>query len=304
VSGGSRLGNRPKVLSVAGSDSGGGAGIQADLKTFQELGVFGMAAVTAVTAQNSVGVHGVFPLDGAAVKAQLDAVLSDIGADAVKTGMLPSAEAASAVADAVETYGIGTLVVDPVMLSKHGHALADAAAAEVLRSRLLPLARVVTPNIPEACALLGWPESRINAESDMAEAAHALVALGASCVLLKGGHLPVRGEDGPGRVTDVLADRSGTTFLRGPRTATPHTHGTGCTLASALAALLALGFGVKEAAAAAKKFTAAAIAAGGPTGRGTGALWHAAARRPAVPRDDVAFGSTLLYEQESGFFER
>ncbi|PLT45141.1 bifunctional hydroxymethylpyrimidine kinase/phosphomethylpyrimidine kinase [Paenibacillus sp. FSL W8-1187] len=265
-----------KTLTIAGSDSGGGAGIQADLKTFQELGTFGMSVLTAATAQNSVGVQGVYPLPAEAVARQLDSVLDDIGADAVKTGMLFSADIIGIVAGKLERCGAGPIVVDPVMISKHGSRLLEEKAAEALRTRLLPLAEVITPNLPEACALLGWDESELATEAAMEAAARELLRFGSRHVLLKGGHLP-----GSAEAVDLLlsADRPDRPErFAAARVPTPHTHGTGCTTASAIAALLALGHELPEAARRAKAFTLKAIQAAGPTGAGTGSLWHAAWR--------------------------
>ncbi len=271
-------GTLPRALSIAGSDSGGGAGIQADLKTMQELGVFGMTAVTAVTAQNSVGVHGIFPVPVEAIVQQIDAVLSDIGADAVKTGMLYGPEVTLAVAEAVERHRIRRLVVDPVMLAKGGSPLLLAEAIDVLVTQLLPLAELVTPNIPEACVLLGWQESDIRSETDMAEAACALQRLGPANVLVKGGHLgPVHGS---GNCVDVLAGVAAPdpVFYRSPRIDTPHTHGTGCTLSAAITAGRAQGIPLPEAVGRAKAYLDSAIAHAVRTGSGIGSLRHAAHR--------------------------
>jgi hydroxymethylpyrimidine/phosphomethylpyrimidine kinase len=270
----------PRALSIAGSDSGGGAGIQADLKTMQELGVFGMTAITAVTAQNSVGVHGIHPVPVEAIVQQIDAVLSDIGADAVKTGMLHDAEVTLAVAEAIERHRVRQLVVDPVMLAKGGSPLLLAEAVDVLASRLLPLAELVTPNIPEACALLGWQESDIRSESDMAEAARSLLRLGPANVLVKGGHL--RTDQGMETCIDVLAGAAAPEplFYRSPRADTPHTHGTGCTLSAAITAGRAQGIPLPESVRLAKAYIDAAIAHAVRTGSGIGSLRHAAHRLP------------------------
>jgi len=276
------IGPLPRALTIAGSDSGGGAGIQADLKTMQELGVFGMSAVTAVTVQNSVGVHGVHPVPADAVVQQIDAVLSDIGADAVKTGMLYSSELTRAVALALARHGMQRLVVDPVMLAKGGSPLLLGEAIEALQACLLPLAELVTPNIPEACALLGWQEEDIRSEADMAEAARALLRLGPANVLVKGGHL--RGAEGRAVCTDVLAGRAAPepVYYRSPRRDTPHTHGTGCTLSAAITAGLSFGLPLPEAVRRAKAYLDAAIAQAVKTGSGIGSLWHAA-HRSALP---------------------
>jgi hydroxymethylpyrimidine/phosphomethylpyrimidine kinase len=271
-------GTMPRALSIAGSDSGGGAGIQADLKTMQELGVFGMTAVTAVTAQNSVGVHGISPVPVEAIVQQIDAVLSDIGADAVKTGMLYGPEVTIAVAEAIERHRMSRLVVDPVMLAKGGSPLLLAEAVGVLASRLLPLAELVTPNIPEACVLLGWQETDIQSESDMAEAARALLRIGPANVLIKGGHL--RSFEGRESCIDVLAGAAAAEplYYRSPRVDTPHTHGTGCTLSAAITAGRAQGIPLPEAIRRAKAFLDAAIGQAVRTGSGIGSLRHAAHR--------------------------
>jgi len=254
----------PRVLTVAGSDSGGGAGVQADLKAMLALGVHGMSAVTAVTAQNSVGVHGVWDLPVEAVSAQIRAVLDDIGADAVKTGMLSSPELVQAVAD--ELRGLGApLVVDPVAVSKHGDTLLADEAVAVVRDVLLPLATVVTPNTDEARLLTGV---EVTSTDDLPKAADALLAMGPRWVLLKGGHLP-------GDAVDLLTDGHSSHWLTGARHDNRHTHGTGCTLASAIAAGLASGLDVPAAAQQAKDYVTGAIAAGFPLGRGIGPVDHA-----------------------------
>ncbi len=274
----SLTGRTPIALTIAGSDSGGGAGIQADLKTMQELGVFGMSAITAITAQNSIGVHGVYPVPEEAVAQQIDAVLADIGADAVKTGMLYSPAITRIVAEAAERHRIRRLIVDPVMLAKGGSPLLLAEAIDTLASRLLPLAELVTPNIPEACALLGLDEVDIRTESDMAEAARALLRLGPANVLVKGGHLG--GASGSGVCTDVLAGAAAREpiFYRSPFHDTPHTHGTGCTLSAAIAAGRAHGLPLPDAIRRAKTYLDAAIAHAFRTGSGIGTLLHAAHR--------------------------
>lgn len=262
----------PRALTIAGSDSGGGAGIQADLKTFQELGVFGMSAITAITAQNTLGVQHVFALPAAIVEQQLDSVLSDIGTDAVKTGMLFSAELIRLVARKIAEYGVSqSLVVDPVMIAKGGATLLQLEAVQALRDELLPLAAVVTPNVPEACALLGL--DAIEDVDGMIVAAQRLHKLGPRYVLLKGGHL-----DGDEAV-DVLFDGSEAALFRTPRIRTRHTHGTGCTTASAIAAGLARGLPMAAAVDEAKRFVTAAIAAALPLGHGIGPTNHAAYRR-------------------------
>ena len=250
-----------RVLTIAGSDSGGGAGIQADLKTFLALGVHGMSALTAVTAQNSTGVHGWWPLPVEAVRAQVRAVVDDIGVDAVKLGMLGTAEIAAAVAD--ELAGVGVpVVVDPVCVSKHGDALLSPEALDVLRSRVIPLATVVTPNLDEVAALTGV---RVTGEEGLEEAARAVHALGPAWTLVKGGHLA-------GEAVDLLWPHG--LRLAAPRLDNRHTHGTGCTLASAIAARLALGDEVADAVRAAKDYVTGAIAAGFALGSGIGPVGH------------------------------
>ncbi|WP_276354717.1 bifunctional hydroxymethylpyrimidine kinase/phosphomethylpyrimidine kinase [Cohnella caldifontis] len=266
-------GQMPLALTVAGSDSGGGAGIQADLKTFQELGVFGMSAVTAITAQNSLGVQRVEPVSPQMVEAQLESVLSDIGADAVKTGMLPTAEIVERVARVCRRYGVTRLVVDPVRSAKDGTDLAGAEAFSALRELLLPMAEIFAPNLPEACALLGIREEEIRSEADMVDAAQALLGKGPRNVLLKGGHRS------GGEAADLLVGcDEKPLWLRAPRLSTPHTHGTGCTLASASAAGLARGLAVPDACRLAKAFVAAAIRRAMPLGRGVGSLRHSSWR--------------------------
>lgn len=264
-----------KALTIAGSDSGGGAGIQADLKTFQEFGVYGMSAVTAVTAQNTLGVHAVYPMTADAVAAQLDAVGTDIEPDAVKTGMLVGAPIIEAVADRVAAYGWRNLVIDPVMIAKGGSELLQREALRALTERLLPLSRVVTPNIPEAETLTGMA---IVTMADREEAAMALVQLGARSVVIKGGH-----DESTRDVTvDLLYDGSTFSYWESPRIDTLHTHGTGCTYSAALAAGLAKGLPLFEAADLAKAFIRAAI--GDSLGIGSG---HG-------PTNHFAFGRRLL----------
>lgn len=257
----------PCVLAVAGSDSSGGAGLQADLKTMLALGVHGLTVVCAVTAQNSRGVTASWDLPPAAVTAQFQAVTSDISVSAVKTGMLATAANVAAVAAAITELpaaGPVPVVVDPVAVSSHGDPLLAEGALAVLRQRLLPLATVITPNLDEARLLTG---TRPADEAGMARAAAAIRALGPRWVLVKGGHLA-------GEPVDVLSDGDRVWRFPGPRVASPHTHGTGCTLASAIACRLALGDGVPEAVSAAKEFTAAAIRSGFPLGAGTGPVGH------------------------------
>jgi hydroxymethylpyrimidine/phosphomethylpyrimidine kinase len=254
---------RPRALTIAGSDSGGGAGIQADLKTFAAFGVFGMTAITAVTVQNTKGVSGYEPLPPETVGAQIRAVAGDIGVDAAKTGMLASAAIVEAVAEAVAETGIAPLVVDPVFMSKHGHPLLDDDAVEALRSVILPLATLVTPNLPEAAGLAG---RRVATPHDMRAAAEAILTMGAGAVLVKGGHL----QDAPD-AADLLVERSGRAeWLRAERIDTVHTHGTGCTLSSAIAARLALGDDLAAAVRAGKAFVTEAIRHALPIGQGIG----------------------------------
>jgi hydroxymethylpyrimidine/phosphomethylpyrimidine kinase len=253
------------ALTIAGSDSGGGAGIQADLKTFAAFGVYGTSAITAVTAQNTMGVTGVHLVPAEMVTAQIEAVAGDLGCHAVKTGMLASAAIVEAVAAAVEALELPDLVVDPVMVAKSGDRLLDDEAVVAVRGTLLRLARVVTPNIPEAEALAELPIASVE---DARRAAMRIRALGPRAVVVKGGHLP--GDE----VVDVLLDDDGFTELRGPRIAGPHTHGTGCTFAAAVAAQLALGAPLAEAVAVAKAYVAGAMAAGVPLGRGHRPLDH------------------------------
>ncbi|MGZ4133416.1 MAG: bifunctional hydroxymethylpyrimidine kinase/phosphomethylpyrimidine kinase, partial [Actinomycetota bacterium] len=231
-------GARARVLTIAGSDSGGGAGIQADLKTFSALGVFGMTAITAVTVQNTRGVAGYEAVSPAIVGDQIRAVATDIGVDAAKTGMLASAAIVEAVADAVGETGIGNLVVDPVFVSKHGNALLAPEAVASLRTLILPLATLVTPNLQEASGLAGF---EVLDEEGMRRAADAILALGPRAVLVKGGHLA--GDE----ASDLLVEGGRESWITSPRIDTPHTHGTGCTLSSAIAAHLALGASLEDA---------------------------------------------------------
>ncbi|MFE1859218.1 bifunctional hydroxymethylpyrimidine kinase/phosphomethylpyrimidine kinase [Streptomyces anandii] len=276
----------PRVLTVAGSDSGGGAGVQADLKTMLALGVHGMSVITAVTAQNSLGVQGAWELPVAAVVAQYRSVVDDIGVQAVKTGMLASAELVEAVAELIAGTG-APAVVDPVGVSKHGDPLLAASALDSVRTRLLPAATVATPNLDEVAQLTGL---RVESEDGMREAASAVLAYGPKWVLIKGGHLPPPGEAGRdggrrtgagagARAVDLLTDGTEEHWLRAPRHSNRHTHGTGCTLASAIAAELAKGRSVPEAAATAKSYVTGAIAAGFALGAGIGPVDHAWALR-------------------------
>ena len=254
----------PRVLTVAGSDSGGGAGIQADLKTMLALGVHGMSVVTAVTAQNSLGVQGAWELPAQAVRAQYRSVVDDIGVQAVKTGMLSSAELVETVAELIGATD-APAVVDPVGVSKHGDPLLAASALESMRRRLLPVATVATPNLDEVAQLTGV---RVASEADLREAAAAVLSYGPRWVLVKGGHLP-------GDAVDLLTDGAEEHWLRAPRHDNRHTHGTGCTLASAIASQLAKGQSVPEAVSAAKEYVTGAIAAGFALGGGIGPVDHA-----------------------------
>ncbi|OLO26924.1 bifunctional hydroxymethylpyrimidine kinase/phosphomethylpyrimidine kinase [Alkalihalophilus pseudofirmus] len=260
-----------KALTIAGSDSGGGAGIQADLKTFQELGTFGTSVITALTAQNTLGVHGVFPQTAEAIEAQLDAVLSDIGTDAVKTGMLFSPEIIELVADKLKQYNVENIVVDPVMIAKGGASLLQDAAVDALVTKLLPLATVITPNLPEAAKVLGIKE--MTTLEEMESAAKKLHGLGPKYVVLKGGHL-----EGDTKSTDILYDGQTITYLEAERVSTKNTHGTGCTFAAAIAAQLAKGDEIADAVKTAKQFISAAITHSLSIGNGIGPTNHAAYR--------------------------
>jgi hydroxymethylpyrimidine/phosphomethylpyrimidine kinase len=257
----------PRCLTVAGSDSGGGAGIQADLKTMQALGVHGMSVVTAVTAQNSLGVHGVWELPAGAVTAQYRAVADDIGVQAVKTGMLSSAVLVETVAGLLAGTA-APAVVDPVGVSKHGDALLAASALEAVRRELLPRATVATPNLDEVAQLTGL---LVETEDDMRRAADAVLGYGPRWALIKGGHLAAHGDE----AVDLLTDGSEELWLRAPRLDNRHTHGTGCTLASAVTAGLAKGLSVPEAVTEAKEYVTGAIAAGFALGAGIGPVDHA-----------------------------
>ncbi len=255
------------ALSIAGSDSSGGAGIQADLKTFQRFGVYGASALTLVTAQNTVGVREVELLRPELVERQIAAVVEDLEVGATKTGALGSVELVEVVAHAIEHHGISPLVVDPVMISKHGDPLLEKDAVEALKRLLFPLATLVTPNLEEASALLGRP---VQSEAGMRDAARALCDLGARAVLVKGGHLPGT------EAVDLLYE--GAEFLRlaAPRVETPHTHGTGCTYGAAITALLARGEPLAAAAREAKDFITRAIQSAPGLGHGHGPVNHQA----------------------------
>lgn len=242
----------PNVLSIAGSDPSGGAGIQADLKAFSANGVYGMAAVTALTAQNTTGVTGIHLVPPDFVAAQIDAVFSDIQVAAVKIGMIATAEIAEAVADSLKPHDL-PIVFDPVMVAKGGARLLEKSAVDALRRHLLPLATVVTPNLPELADLLAEPP--VTHRDDMSAAARRLLAQGPSAVLLKGGHL-----NGDGESPDCLVTADSLSWFDGPRHDTRNTHGTGCTLSATLAAMLARGLPIETAARAAKDYVSEAIA--------------------------------------------
>ncbi len=256
-----------RVLIVAGSDSGGGAGIQADIKAVTALRGYAATAITALTAQDTTGVHGVLPVPPEFVQSQMRVVLGDIGADCLKTGMLHDAEIIDAVCDVIEAEGAGIpVVVDPVMMAKGGAALLEADAIDTLKRRIVPLATVLTPNLPEAEALTGLA---IADADDMTKAGLALIELGAAAALVKGGHLP--GE----MVHDVLVSADGAEVFIAPRTETRHTHGTGCTLASAIATGIAQGMALRDAVARAQAYVHEAIRQAPGLGRGHGPIGHA-----------------------------
>ena len=254
-----------RVLVIAGSDSGGGAGIQADIKTLTALGAYAATAITALTAQDTLGVHEVLPVPAAFIARQINLVLDDIGADAIKTGMLGEAAAIEAIARALGDHPALPLVLDPVMLAKGGATLAGTAAVAAMKRSLIPMAALITPNVPEAEVLAGM---RIPDLATMQDVAVSLLTLGASAVLLKGGHLP--GET----VVDVLATPEGVEAFSAPRIESKHTHGTGCTLASAIAAGLAQGMELHGAVVRARAYVQAAIAAAPGFGAGHGPLDH------------------------------
>lgn len=257
------------VLTIAGSDSGGGAGIQADIKAISAMGCFASSAITAITAQNTLGVDAVHPVPLDILAAQIDAVLSDIGTDAIKIGMLHSAEVVSLVADKIEQYGITNVVLDPVMVSTSGHKLIEENAIEIMKNRLIPLARVITPNIPEAEILSGCT---ITAQQEFPQIATLLSHNNRTSVLLKAGHL--NGDT----LTDYFynAEDGSMTLLPSKRVDTRNTHGTGCTLSSALAAALARGESLTEAAISAKRYIEQAIITGAKydIGHGHGPVNH------------------------------
>lgn len=263
----------PVALTIAGSDSSGGAGIQADLKAFAALGVHGASAITALTAQNTTGVFGVVELSPSFVGQQIDVVVGDLGVGATKTGMLANREIVEVVAAKIREHRLDPLVVDPVMMARGGDPLLRPDAMDALRDLLIPLATVVTPNLPEAEALAGNPIASLEG---MREAARAIHALGARTVVVKGGHLI-----GEGDAVDIFFDGRAFLDLRRPRIDTPHTHGTGCTFASAIAAGLALGLALEAAVEQAKDLITEAVRHGLALGRGHG----------------PANGMALLYER-------
>jgi len=258
-----------RALTIAGSDSGGGAGIQADLKTFSAIGCFGLSVVTALTAQNTVAVTAIHPVPPEFITRQLDAVLTDIGVDAVKIGMLHSPDVIEAVADALRRHAVTNIVLDPVMVAKSGDKLLQDDAVAALKSSLVPMADVITPNLPEAGVLLGRD---VNSEKEMAAACRELARLGCRAVLLKGGHL--EGAQSPdllyvGGAADPLRLEAG-------RIDTPNSHGTGCTLSSATAAYLALGHPIETAVRKAKQYVLMALTTGAEytLGQGHGPVHH------------------------------
>ena len=258
----------PSVLTIAGSDSGAGAGIQADLKTFAAMGVFGTTAITAITAQNTLGVQDVLALPPELVAAQIDAVVGDIGADVVKTGMLANADIVNVVVAKVRERALSPLVVDPVMVSSSGDRLFEDDAVDAIRERLLPLATIITPNLREAEVLLGrtltsWEEIRAGVEE--------LVAMGAGAAIIKGGH-PIEGSKGA--ATDLLFDSEGLREYTTTRIESNNTHGTGCTFASAIAAALARGTNLRGSVAMAKAFVTKALQSAYPVGEGHGPVHH------------------------------
>jgi hydroxymethylpyrimidine/phosphomethylpyrimidine kinase len=256
------------AVTIAGSDSGGGAGIQADLKTFSALGVYGASIVTALTAQNTQGVRAIHDVPAEFIAAQIDAVFSDLAVDAVKIGMLSRVATIETVAAGLDHHRVANVVLDPVMVATSGDRLLAPKAVDALRRLLVPRAHLITPNLPEAAALLDAPVA--NDENDMRAQAQRLLALGTEAVLIKGGH-----GSGPESV-DLLADASGIVRLAAPRVATRNTHGTGCTLSSAIAAELAKGKPLSDAVRAAKAYVTAAIGAADrlAVGKGRGPVHH------------------------------
>lgn len=256
----------PRLLTIAGSDSGGGAGIQADLKTFMAHGCYGASVVVALTAQNTRGVAAIHDAPADFVRAQLDAVLADIGCDAAKTGMLSRADIIEVVADRCATFAVPNLVVDPVMVSKSGHRLLRDDAVDALRARLVPMARLITPNAEEAGVLLG---RAVRSVDDAREAARALAQFGSRAVLVKGGHL-----EHADRAVDVLWQPSGIDVFESPRLDVRHTHGTGCTLSAAIAANLGLGMALPDAVRAARDWLRGAMESAFEVGGGISPVNH------------------------------
>ena len=259
-----------KVLSIAGSDSGGGAGIQADIKTITALGGYATTVITALTAQNTLGVQAVLEVPASFVAQQIDAIMTDIGTDAVKTGMLLNKDIVDVVSLKIKEYNIKCVVVDPVMISKNEKRLLSVDAVNALTSKLFPLSLVVTPNIPEVEYISGI---KIKTPSDAEKAAKCIHQLGPSCVLIKGGHAGKTWDmKNEGKVIDILYDGKSFEYIEGEYIPTKNTHGTGCTYASAIATCLAKGFGLKEAVVQAKKFVTASIRKSFNPGKGYGTL--------------------------------
>lgn len=255
-----------KALTIAGSDSGGGAGIQADLKTFQELNVYGMSALTAVTAQNTLGVHGVYPLSIEAVEEQIEAIGTDLGTDAVKTGMLFNSEIIQAVSEKIQKYKWENVVVDPVMIAKGGASLLQSEAVLALKKNLIPLAMVITPNIPEAEVLTN---KKITNLDDKKEVAKMIYDIGAKNVVIKGGH-----DYSSDKLVDILYDGQDFFYLSSKRVDTKNTHGTGCTFSACITAELAKGNNVRTAFQIAKEFIHSAIEEDLKLGKGHGPTNH------------------------------
>jgi len=263
----------PKALTIAGSDSGGGAGIQADLKTFAAFGVYGCSVITAVTAQNTREVSAIEAVSPLLVQKQLEAVLSDIQPAAMKSGMLANAPIATSVAVTLRQFPRIPFVLDPVMVAKSGETLLNEEAVSVLRDQLIPLADLVTPNIPEAVVLTG---KKLTCEDDFEWAAHAIVGMGAKAVLLKGGHRPPvasKSTGGP-QILDLFVDGQQTLTVTGPLIETPHTHGTGCTLAAAIVAGLARNCALYESVLQARQYLTGSLASAFSVGHGTGPVHH------------------------------
>jgi len=254
----------PRVLIIAGSDSSGGAGIQADIKSCAAFGAYSATAITAVTAQNTIGVQQVELMPAELVRAQIRSVLSDIGADVIKIGMLGSAEIIEVVAEEIEESD-AFIILDPVMVATSGDALLEDKAIETLKTKLLPLADLVTPNVPEAVLLTGL---KIDDVDDLTKAGDALLKMNVYAALMKGGHLEGKS------VVDVLVSEEGANIMSGPRIRSRHTHGTGCTLASAIAACMALGAPLEEAVMSAREFVFQAIKTAPGLGEGNGPLNH------------------------------